>query len=61
MELKEIIREAECGWCHKTKEVVQVAFSNGKSTTLCWKDLQRMAAIELTGKAPAAPKPESNA
>lgn len=48
MKLKHKRLDAECDWCHKQKkEVIELEMESGKEVKLCWRDLQKMAGVEL--------------
>ncbi len=55
MLLKKKLKKVECGLCHKTKDVVVVELSSGKTTQLCWRCMDAMSDIELSEAEEAAP------
>ena len=47
MKILKVIANAKCDFCAKEHEVCEVENANGRKSLLCWKDLQKLARMEL--------------
>ena len=47
MKIVKVIQSGTCEFCEKEHEVCQVQMENNRTATLCWKDLQKLARMNL--------------
>lgn len=53
MKLLKVIENGTCDFCQKETEVCQSQMENNRTVTLCWKDLQKLARMNLKEKTDA--------